>query len=93
MLLILSLFGWATVKLKCNISTESIEVSIFSVVGIKKYCFLARLEGMDKNSFFEDAINDKAIKSPDDAHYHKYVSSNGITLKTKYYQNLLLKSC
>ena len=41
-----------------------------------------RLQGMDLNSFFLDAIYREAIKMRTDSHYHNCLSNNGIMLKT-----------
>ena len=41
-----------------------------------------RLQGMDQNSFFLDAINREAIKMRADSHPKNCLSNNGITPKT-----------
>ena len=52
--------------MKRNVSVKTIDRSLkyqlSSVVGIYKHHFLMRLQGMDLNSFFVDAINREAIK-------------------------------
>ena len=40
-----------------------------------------RLQGMDQNSFFLDAIDREAIKTRADAHHQNCLSSDGITSK------------
>ena len=41
-----------------------------------------RLQGMDQNSLFLDAIDREAIKMRTDSHPQNWLSNNGITPKT-----------
>ena len=62
---LLFLFGWATIKSKCNVSIKTIGGYLTintQCSGHLKAPFFMRLQDMDQNSFFLDAINRKAIK-------------------------------
>ena len=52
-----------------------------------------RLQGMDQNSFFLDAIDREAIKMWANSHLQNCLSNNGITPKTSfksYFNNISL---
>ena len=62
-LLLLFLLEWATVKLKCNVFVKTIDGSLkyqYPVHWLFKS--VMRLQGMDQNSFFLDAIDHEVIK-------------------------------
>ena len=50
-----------------------------------------QLQGMDRNSFFLDAIDREAIKSWADAHHYISLREKDITLKTT--QSFLKNTC
>ena len=71
------------VKLKRNVSVKSIDESLKYQYPVQwAFKSAMRLQGMDLNSFFLDAINREAIKIWADSHHQNCLSNNGITLKT-----------
>ena len=90
--LLLFLFGWATVKLKHNASIKTIDGSLKyqypECSGHLKVPFSYAITGYGLKQFLSGS-NREAIKSWADIHHQNCLSSNGITPKN--YLDLLLK--